>query len=81
MWVWNGGGGDTSSFLNELASGGGVGDWLPLSLFTTGILGLSFVNPPVYQNCFNLYTLEPLNCLTPTQTPTNTITPTPSRSI
>jgi len=78
MWVWNGGSGEAASFLNELAQGGGVGDWLSLSLFTTGILGLSFVSPPVYQNCFNINTLEPVNCSSPTPTNTSTPTPTPT---
>jgi hypothetical protein len=80
MWVWNGGGGDPSSFLNELAQGGGDGDWLPLSLFTTGILGLSFVSPPTTQNCFSIYTLLPVDCAGPVPTNTATNTPTITRT-
>ncbi len=80
IWVWDGPTNNAGDFLNEIAPGGGIGDWLPLSLFTTGKIGLSYVAPPTYQTCYSIYTLDMVDCLAPlpTRTPTTTPTPTPS---
>jgi len=78
MWVWDGPTNNQGDFLNELAPGGGVGDWIPLSLFTTGKIGLSYVSPPTYQTCYSIYTLDIVDCSLPLPTRTPTTTPTPS---
>jgi hypothetical protein len=81
MWVWDGMVSETA-FINELNQGGGVGNFLPKSFFTSGKIGLSFEWPLNCEVCFDLNTLLPEPCfnicddVTPTVTPTKTQTPT-----
>lgn len=86
MWVWDGMVSDTV-FINELAQNGGVGDFMPKSLFTSGKIGLSFEWPLNCEVCFDINTLLPEPCfiicdnVTPTPTPTITQTPTKTPTI